>query len=518
MKKTKSLSIRNKTGGCVIFSVVYWFIACYFFLIQLSLSSLAFWTALDVYLFVIWAVLHHWPDKKKAVPADSKAVKRLGYVTLAAFVIPAVLFVFNTKIFRAGSYAAVVEEPREAKFEDTVPKETEQFDKLALIDTDTSAVIGERELGSLTDLVSQYEIDQSEYATINIDGYPAKVAPLEYASFMRWLSNYKTGTPGYVKINPSNGDAELIRLKEGMKYMPSARFSKDLRRHLYFFNPTQKYGSYFFEVDEEGNPYWTVPVISKRNFVLNEKITGLVTVNAITGETKQYALQDVPSWVDIVFNGDYLTSRYDDHWKFRNGFWNAITTKKGCLETTSTFYYDEDGDKVYNGNDYGYITIDDDIWIYTGVTSAANDASNVGMLMVNERTGEGKYFPIAGADEGSAMGAAEGELQQYGYKASFPSLININDKPVYIMVMTDANHIVKNYAMVDMQDYSNVVTGKTRSDVITAYEKMMGSDTSEEEKKVESRKMTGYEVQSANGKTIITVTLEDGSKVKYETE
>lgn len=64
----------------------------------------------------------------------------------------------------------------------------------------------------------------------------------------------------------------------------------------------------------------------------------------------------------------------------------------------------------------------------------AADSSNLGFIMVNERTGEYKYFAVSSANEQSAMNAAEGEVQQYGYQASFPTLINVDNELAYIGV------------------------------------------------------------------------------------
>ena len=73
---------------------------------------------------------------------------------------------------------------------------------------------------------------------------------------------------------------------------------------------------------------------------------------------------------------------------------------------------------------YNYVAINDDVYLYTGLTSVSNDASNVGFAMINLRTKDGKYYNISGAEEYSAMSSAEGQVQNLKYTATFPILIN----------------------------------------------------------------------------------------------
>ena len=93
--------------------------------------------------------------------------------------------------------------------------------------------------------------------------------------------------------------------------------------------------------------------------------------------------------------------------------------------------------------------------------------------MVNARTGKASYFNVAGAEEFSAMEAAEGQVQNLGYDAAFPSLINIDGRPTYFMVLKDKGNLVKQYALVDVKKYSIVATGTTQKDTLNTYRKLM---------------------------------------------
>ena len=71
------------------------------------------------------------------------------------------------------------------------------------------------------------------------------------------------------------------------------------------------------------------------------------------------------------------------------------------------------------------------------------------------------------------MNAAEGEVQEKGYVASFPSLVNIWGEATYIMVLKDASGIVKLYALVNVENYNVVATGETQDAVMKKYKELL---------------------------------------------
>ena len=72
---------------------------------------------------------------------------------------------------------------------------------------------------------------------------------------------------------------------------------------------------------------------------------------------------------------------------------------------------------------YNYLALEDDVWVYTGITSVSGDRSNVGFILMNQRTMETRYYSCAGAEEYSAMESAEGQVQNLKYQATFPLVI-----------------------------------------------------------------------------------------------
>ena len=385
-----------------------------------------------------------------------------GIVTGVLLLVLAVGALLGTKLFHAGRYASLAQQRIEYRdFLEDVPEEG-SVTNIALMDTASAQIIGNRQMGSLSTLVSQFET--SDYSTITLNERPMKVSALQYAGFFRYLRNADAGVPGYIQVDPVTQKATYVELSEGMKYVPSAAFGYDLKRHVHSQYPDAILGSYFFELDEEGTPWYICPYYEYRAGLFGLKdVGGAILVNPVTGEMERYALSDVPAWVDRVYDGDLLCEQYDNYGRLRNGLMNSLFAKVGCVVTTE---------------DYGYKALEGDIWVFTGVTSVASDESNIGFVLMNSRTGEIRYYDVYGAEEFSAMSAAEGQVQNLRYTAAFPSVVNVGGEPVYIMVLKDSGGLTKMYALVNVQDYSLVATGETQAAAMAAYRARVGGSES----------------------------------------
>ena len=351
-------------------------------------------------------------------------------------------------------------------------------DSIALMDTASAQMLGDREIGSLSDVVSQYDVSW-DYTQIDYNGKPIKVAALDYAGFFKWFNNSNVGIGGYVTVDPVSMSAAFHRC-EGMKYVPSAYLMQDAWRHLWTKYPTLMMDNLHFEIDESGKPYYVASVIDKSIGLFGGRtVSGCVVLDPVTGETVRYGVDEIPRWVDVVFHGNLICEQYNWYGLYQNGLWNSLFAKKGCKQVTTYTVSDvaeEDIEDDAPVSDYGYVAKDGDIWIYTGITSVNGDSSNIGFLLANERTGESRYYVIAGADERSAMSAAEGEVQEKRYQASFPSLINIDGHPTYIMVLKDSGGLVKLYATVNVEQYNLVTTAATQAECIAKYKALLGID------------------------------------------
>ena len=365
--------------------------------------------------------------------------------------------IISSTFFNAKAYADVIE-VKEAVFAEDM-KETNEVTNIALMDGDSARIIGNRTLGSLSDVVSQYRISDI-YTQINYKYTPKKVANLEHDDFFKWIANNAKGVPGYVMVDPVNNTAEYVKLEKPLKYVDSAYFGQDLMRKLRFDYPTKIFDDFVsFEIDEEGKPHYIISCLMPKIFPFGAMdVSEVIIFDPCTGESDIYAVGDVPAWVDAVYSGDLAEQKYNWHGTLAGGFWNSVIGNKDCKQTT---------------DDYGYIVIGDDVWYFTGVTSVTADESNIGFIISNARTGEYKYYPVVGAEEYSAMRAAEGEVQEKGYVASFPSLINVEGQATYIMVLKDAGGLVKLYALVNVEQYGIVATGQNQAEAMKAYKALL---------------------------------------------
>ena len=427
----------------------------------------------------------------------------IKWVVIAAAVPVAVLLIGNlisSTFFNAEAYSEIIE-VKEAVFEEDMP-ETDTVTNIALMDTDSATVIGNRTLGALSDVVSQFEAGYT-YSQINYGGAPAKVTNLEYVDFFKWMNNKDTGIPGYIKVDPVNSDAEYIKFSAPMKYVESAYFGDDLQRKLRFEYPTKIFDEVTFEIDENGNPYYIVSCMSPRIALFGAMdVNEVIIFNPVDGTSELYSVSDTPSWVDNVFTGYLASQKYDWYGMLGNGFWNSVIGNKDCKVTT---------------DDFGYIIIGDDVWYFTGVTSVSADESNIGFIISNARTGEYKFYSVIGAEEYSAMQAAEGEVQEKGYVASFPSLINVSGEATYIMVLKDSGGIVKLCALVNVENYSIVATGTNQTEAKEAYVKLLLENGILKEEEAPLPDENSVIEKDVTVSEIRTVTL-DGTSVLYITD
>ena len=359
-------------------------------------------------------------------------------------------------VLRAGSYSELLP-VQTGDFASEV--EEISYDQIPMLDEDSAARLGSRTLGELSDMVSQFEILPS-YTQINYQGRPVRVTSLAYGDLIKWFTNRSDGLPAYLIIDMVTQEAEVVRLDEGMKYTTAEHFGRYLPRHLRFHYPTFMFADPVFEIDEEGHPYWVCPRMVKTIGLFGgTDIQGAVLVDAVTGESQYY--EEVPSWVDHVYDADLIMEQYDYYGMYHNGFINSMFGQRDVTLTT-------DG--------YNYIAIGDDVYMYTGVTSVTSDQSNIGFILSNQRTKETHFYAVSGATEASAQASAQSQVQQMNYIATFPLLLNIADQPTYFMALKGNDGLVKMYAMVNVQQYNIVETGGTVAECEANYRRTLADN------------------------------------------
>ena len=429
----------------------------------------------------------HFVKKQCTVPF-------LAFIALIAAI--AIGAISSWVVLRASSYSKLL--PIESG-DFTAEVEEISYDQIPMLDADSAARLGSRKLGELSDMVSQFEILPT-YTQINYQGRPVRVTSLAYGDLIKWFTNRSNGLPAYIVIDMVTQEAEVVRLDEGMKYTIAEHFGRNLYRHLRFNYPTMMFDEPVFEIDEEGTPYWVCSRIVKTIGLFGgTDIRGAVLVNAITGESEYY--QEVPNWVDRVYSSDIIMDQYDYYGMYHNGFLNSIFGQRDVTLTT-------DG--------WNYIAINDDVYMYTGVTSVTSDQSNIGFILTNQRTKETHFYPCAGATETSAMDSAQSQVQQMRYEATFPLLLNIADQPTYFMALKGADGLVKMYAMVNVQQYQLVETGGTVAECEAAYRQALahagligaGDSSISGEQKVESGVIAEIRTAVIDGNTHYYVRME----------
>lgn len=452
----KSMKKKIAAGLAV---VILAFLYYYFTLPAINIHESGFWfflAAIVVVILVVYGIrkrFHSVEDIKK------NKVMKGGLLVIAAIIaVYAIGTLLSSPIVNANKYQQLAA-PEERDFTEDI--EEISYNQIPLLDKDSAELLGNRKMGSMVDMVSQFEVSKI-YSQINYQGQPYRVTPLVYASPIKWLTNQKEGIPAYIRIDMATQNTELVKLEEGIKYSESEYFNRNIYRHLRFSYPTYMFDQLSFEINDEGVPYWICPV-KKFNIGLfgGQTIGKVVLCNAITGETTEYKIEDCPQWVDRAYPADLLIQLYNYHGMLKNGFFNSILGQKGCLKTT-------DG--------YNYLALEDDVWVYTGITSVSGDRSNVGFVLMNQRTMETRYYSCAGAEEYSAMESAEGQVQNLKYTAAFPLLLNISGEPTYFMALKDGAGLVKKYAMVNIQKYQNVAIGDTVAECEKAYVKLLSAN------------------------------------------
>jgi hypothetical protein len=329
------------------------------------------------------------------------------------------------------------------------------LNRIPVVDKETAQQLGDKQIGTIQGLGSQYYVDP-EYTLVSSNDQIFRVSPLQYREFFKWLQNRNEGIPGFVQVNVTNPtDVKLITLSDGMIYSPSAFFSQDLQRHVRFKYRTKILSDYSFEIDDSGKPFWVISVIEPEINVfggLNAK--GAVIVDPISGDTQYYDIADVPAWVDRVQPTDIAWAQVDNWGYYINGFINTLFNQKDMLQTT-------DG--------YNYVSIDGQTHVFSGLTSVGSDRSIVGFALINLRNREATFYRIGGADEYSAMSSAEGQVQDLGYRSTFPVLLNISSVPTYFVSLKDQEGLVKMYSFVAVSNYAAVGVGVSVADAQREY-------------------------------------------------
>lgn len=398
--------------------------------------------------------------KPEYVPYVKRRAIVPGIIIAVLLVAVGIGYLVSCEFFRASSYSKIISVDTDSNFSEDIEEQTaDSFSEIPKLDEDTAAQLAARALGALKDIgsVSQFTI-APENSQVNYQGKPYRVVPLQYADIIKWLVNTREGFPGYVMVNMADESTNFVELKDGsIRYSAYEHFNKLLKRHLRFEFPTYLFADATFEVNDDGDPFWICARLDKTIGLFGgTDVIGIVLVDAVSGECIEYSmdqLKDDPNlqWIDRVYDSDLIVQQYNYYGKYQKGFWNSLLGQKDVIKTT-------DG--------YNYIAKNDDVWMYTGVTSVTSDQSIIGFVLVNQRTKEADFYNVTGGTEYSAQQAAEGRVMDLGYTATFPLLLNIGGEPTYFLSLKDPkNQIVQQYALINVANYNNNKMGVTGTDL-----------------------------------------------------
>lgn len=453
---------------CIIGTVIGAAIAYYFMLPPMNFKSTDTYMYFGVVLAIFVGLLTVVSGAVMR-PEYTEYVKKKSIVPIIiAAILVAVVgvgMVVSSTFFRAKTYSKIIDVDENKSFASDI--QDADFSSVPVLDNAAASVLANRTLGDLAAIgkVSQFEVS-NQFTQINYKNNPVKLTTLAYGDVFKWLKNTGTGLPGYVVVNMVTQKAELVTLPEGeyIRYSTNEHFGKYLMRHVRFAYPTYIFDSPRFEIDESGRPFWLCPVLDKTIGLFGgTDVKGVVIVDAITGEMTEYTVEQVKTgkelqWIDGIYSESLLVEQFNFYGKFQKGFINSVLGQDGVRMATQG---------------QNFLAQGDDVYMYTGVTSAGNDQAIIGFVLINMRTKDASYYNVSGATEYSAQISAQGAVQDYKYTATFPILLNINGQPTYFMTLKDSGDLVKRYAMVNVQNYQVVVTGEKISECTEAYVKSL---------------------------------------------
>ncbi|EJU23556.1 hypothetical protein HMPREF1143_2018 [Peptoanaerobacter stomatis] len=468
-------------------------ISYYVLLVPINLRSAQFYSYVLFILCLLTVIFFIDSLFNKKSGIIYKTSIKLIVIIIAALVLSNL---YSSPILQAKKYAMLIKK-QEGVFETDV--KSADFNKLPVVDRDMAIKLGARKMGEMGTLVSQYDIDET-YSQICVKGKPLRVTPLVYADTIKWFLNKSNGIPYYINIDMVTQNSTLVKLSSPIKYSLSDKFSRNLYRHIRFGYPTAIISQINFEIDEDGKPYFIASVVEPTIGILGgEDVKAVIVVDASTGEMKKYNTDEVPTWIDRVYPAELIIKQLTDNGQYERGFINSKVKQEGVTKPTEG---------------YNYITMGEDIYLYTGITSVLSDESNIGFVFVNMRTKETKFYPVSSAEEFSVMESAAGAVQEKAYKATFPILINLYNRPTYFMALKDDAKLTKMYSLVDAQSYQKVAVGNTIQETVDNYRKIT-TDIAIESTDIISKEIVVEDVKSVvvDGNTVFYIKVQGEDKI-----
>lgn len=297
-----------------------------------------------------------------------------------------------------------------------------------------------------------------------IKGEYVYIAPVEFSGFFKWWNG--DVTPGYFTLSATDSSANPKFIKSDMTYTPSSYFNKNMERHMRSNYPEYIfYGDPQLEIDDNGKPYYVRSYgefISARN---GFEVKGSVVVDPKNGQTKDYRLKDVPSFIDGAVSPETVSLQNSYFGNYVHGFLNSKFGKKDVklpsdegTEANVSPIFDENGDMYY----------------FTDFTSPKEGVdSMLGYSLTNARSGKATYY--TGNLEESYMDS-QGALQiiqkkfiEKKWDGEMPVLYNFYGEASWLTPVLDSNGFLQNYFIVSAANPEISVYGNTPNQALKQY-------------------------------------------------
>lgn len=336
------------------------------------------------------------------------------------------------------------------------------------------------------------------------------VAPLEFRSFWKWLT-FKT-SPGYILVDAEDPQKPAeVKTGYDLRYMESAYFFSNLKRHTYLRHGRYRLVEPSFELDDQFKPWVIYSMLRPSVGLTGEKVVGAVLVDPQTGAMTPCMVGEAPEWVDRIVP-ETTAEKYNTWFgKYVHGFWNSVFAGRDVHKPTGWGGVEVDV--------FGVIANDRFFW-FTGHTSpTTRDDSLVGYTMMDARNGKMTYYKAKTGllNEAAAVSAVNSNVANYrGWHGAQPLFYNIYGAETWVVPVLSEDDKFQGVGIV------HALSGQTffrpaKDEVLTVYRQWLatgqngGSPTQSAEPKTLTAVVQRISPTTANGSTLFYFTL-SGSK------
>nr|WP_281733651.1 hypothetical protein [Bacillus safensis] len=364
---------------------------------------------------------------------------------------------------------------------------------------------------------SYYELGSLQIQKVN--GEYVYIAPVEFSDFFKWIR--AGSTPGYFTLSATDSSANPKFVKTEMVYTPSSYFNKEIERHIRLQYPDLIfYGDTQLEINDDGKPYYIQTYgdfISARN---GFKASGVVVVDAKTGATKKYALDQVPAFIDGAVSPEAVSLQNSYFGNYIHGFWNSMFGKSDVklpsdegTEANVSPVFDSKGDMYY----------------FTDFTSPKEGVdSMLGYALTNARTGKATYYTgnleESYMDSQGALQIIEKRFIEKKWKGRMPILYNFYGEASWLTPVLDSNGFLQNYFIVSAANPEIAAYASTPNEALRAYKTALQkgggtvNSSSKQEKKEAAGKVKRVYKEKTGDYTTVNFLLDDGKSYTMSSE